>query len=780
MSLTRRRRLVTYTVLLLLAFGVAAVVVLRPKTGSLLSPGKLSKAHGELDSEDHCADCHVASMGLDDNLCLQCHEALKRRIDQKTGFHAGIEGKACDTCHSEHLGPDARLVRWPKPDAPYTPVQLGAAKKEDFPHSQTTGFALDGAHAKQECAGCHKPSLVADAKVVEFVKGHETFLGAPKDCAGCHVDAHTPTLGPDCASCHVTDAWTPVTTFDHDQKTRFELVGKHAQVKCDECHVGEVPSAPLTPPPPPVPTFQALVPASRPRPFRGVGFGTVEPVRGDALPACRACHENPHRKSSQSTFGRCEDCHTPHAWQNDGRAASGATFDHATTGFPLAGAHARTTCVACHGPKLDLAARTSCQDCHQQDDPHKGAFDREMAVAAKTCDACHSVEAWKPSTYAAAKHPLPLIEGHAVKCEDCHGMEKHQFARLPARAPASIGPLDQSCVGCHQDVHAGKLGQDCASCHGFKSFHLAELSIEGHAELGFPIREAHLKVSCEGCHGARNPTGGLRQLALADARTKGCVACHHDDDPHRGQLSQDCKSCHTEAVFAPSTYDEVRHQRARLPLQGAHRAVPCEVCHVKDVPPAPLQQRFHWEGRQQRCDTCHVKDDPHRGQFRGQDCASCHSQDAWDPSSFGKSAHAQTGFALVGSHDQACAACHVKGALPGLPADVVGYAGTPRECAACHLDPHLGQFAGRGGKDGCGRCHTLADWKPSRFDHDAQPARFPLTGRHKDVECAACHVSASRQMPDGTTRPVAHYFPIERRACDECHQNPHAPGGGKR
>jgi hypothetical protein len=421
-------------------------------------------------------------------------------------------------------------------------------------------------------------------------------------------------------------------------------------------------------------------------------------------------------------------------------------------------------CVKCHGEKLDLAARTSCKDCHQ--DVHEGAFDREMAAGRRTCEACHATAAWKPSTYVASRHPLPLIEGHAVKCEDCHGRKVHQFPRLPARAPATIGPLDQSCVACHQDVHAGKLGQDCASCHGFEQFTLAELSVEAHAGIGFPIRDAHLKVSCEGCH-------GVRQLALATARTQGCIACHQDDDPHRGQLATDCRSCHAETAWAPSTYDEARHQRARLPLQGAHRAVPCEACHVNDVAPAPLAQRFRWgDGKGAlTCQQCHSRDDPHRGQFGAQDCASCHSQDRWLPSSFSKSTHARTGFRLEGPHDRACGECHVRKAA-GQP---IIYADTPTACAACHLDPHLGQFADRGGQDGCGRCHPPDEWKPSRFDHNAQDVRFHLTGAHAAVECESCHRSTSRQMTDGTSREVVHYFPMAQRACDDCHQNPHSP-----
>lgn len=800
MSLRRRSRLVAYTVFLLAAFLVAGLIVLRSEKGSALSPGRLAQVHAHLDTgltgEEHCADCHVGNRGLSNKLCLDCHQTLAARIEQKTGFHAGIGDAKCDDCHSEHLGRDARLVRWPAPDAPYTPIQLDKARKEDFPHGETTKFPLAGAHAKLACDQCHKPSLMTDPKVIEAVQGQETFLGVAKECGTCHVDVHVPTLGPDCAACHDAAAWKPAATFTHGD-TRYPLVGKHEPVACDKCHRVETASGSPAPPSKPLPTFEPIPSAGKPRPFRGVGFGTVEPVPGDALPACRACHENVHRRATNSSFARCEDCHSPHDWKNSGQVAQGAPFDHSTTGFPLDGAHATTTCVACHGPKLDLAARRSCRECHEDDErkAHGGAFDREMAIAQKSCERCHDTKVWKPSTYAASTHTqdVPLVERHAIKCEDCHGTQKNTYPRLPIPsrevALTKIGPLDRTCVACHgkQDVHQGKLGTDCARCHDFKGFTLAKLSVEGHAEIGFPIVGKHLEVSCEGCHGARTPKGGLRQLALSEVKTQGCFACHggdapplgQGDDPHRGQLGaqgKDCKSCHTETAWNPSTYDDARHQRARLPLQGAHKAVPCEACHVRDVQPAPLQQRFHWDTKALRCDQCHNArkgDDPHEGQFGQQDCSSCHVQEAWRPSTFSKSAHAQTGFPLVGNHDRECGACHLP--VPGRPS-FVHFASTPRECASCHVDAHLGQFTGRGGLDGCGRCHDFMDWKPSKFDHDRPPSRFPLTGKHREVECSACHVSASRQLPDGTTRDVVHYFPIEGRACDTCHVNPHAPG----
>lgn len=37
----------------------------------------------------------------------------------------------------------------------------------------------------------------------------------------------------------------------------------------------------------------------------------------------------------------------------------------------------------------------------------------------------------------------------------------------------------------------------------------------------------------------------------------------------------------------------------------------------------------------------------------------------------------------------------------------------------------------------CGECHSSTTWKRIRFDH--QQTRFPLTGKHRDLNCSACH-----------------------------------------
>lgn len=819
-----------FTVLGLAAFGGAVVFLFPGEVGqSLTSPGPLSGYHAEWDTDDGCWDCHEDySFAVADSLCLECHEPLASRIDQGRGYHAKVEA-ACEECHAEHVGRDAPQIRWPEPEAPFAVVQLGEAadeerKREAWPHEEATGFALEGAHADLACAECHGAGLIRDAAVVEFdarvtgfASGFEeaagTFLGLGQECGSCHHDPHVPSQGQACADCHTQTDWKELPDFDHaPPQTRYPLEGRHADLEvagCKDCHlVGD--GAPEAPVERPIPSFEPVMAESRPPPaFRGVGFGTTEfAVEGETLPDCKACHEVPHRRSE--AFLSCESCHTPAEWGLD--EAQPFVHDEATTGFPLTGAHATTGCAECHGEQegsgedlrvLHLEARETCLECHEReyDEAHRGAFDGEMALAGEeACTQCHDTEAWEPSTYSVDVHSresLPLIDGHDIACEDCHGggpleadcaLERDgkdactlpgtpPFSRLPATGRAPVGPLEfnigqENCGSCHVDVHEGRLtrgGRTCVECHNFETWaDEADLDMEGHAAIGFPINGYHREIfeECGKCHGGRTPSGSLRTISISEHRTQGCYACHNvanGDDVHGDQLSNDCASCHNEDVWDPSDFGFARHDDTRFPLRGAHAAVPCSVCHVRD---ASDVQVFAWEG-DLGCVTCHdnPEDDPHGPQFADQDCDACHRQTAWLPSAFGKQEHARTGFALESSHDVACDRCHVQHPRR----DYVVYDGIPRACARCHVDVHAGQFADRPG-DGCSGCHRVADWLPSTFDHDN--SRFALRGRHAVIECTSCHYEVSREV-DGEPRQVVHYFPIAERACHECHQNPH-------
>lgn len=753
-----------FTALVLLAIAAAVVVppLLREDSGgmSLLSPGRLAKAHSDYEGEEGCVKCHVPSGGLSEALCLDCHEPLATRLDEKIGYHAKVEGK-CDDCHSDHLGLDYEMIRWPPAEALFVPTQAGKATEKDFDHEPATGLPLTGAH-EVACDACHKLSLIVDAELMSFKKEEATYLGLGTDCSACHLNPHVPTQGNDCGECHADDKWAPAPNFEH-KDTRYPLEGKHEELECKECHLTETLSELPKAPKPLLPTYEPIAPKDQPIVYRGEGFGKAPatPVTGEVLPKCFNCHENPHREGTQS-FAKCADCHTAHAWTQ----ADSASFDHGATSFPLTGGHAKpaVSCADCHGKVLNDPARTTCVACHEKDDTHKGGFDREMTIARESCGLCHTDEDWKTSTYAIKSHPLALIESHGVSCEKCHGTDA-RYPRLPARAPAKVGPLEEACASCHEDVHQNKLGQDCASCHGYKDWQdQADLDAAGHAKIGFPLVDAHLtEADCKGCHGGRTAEGSLRRLALADVRVNGCVVCH--EDAHAGQLSTQCGECHNEKVFTPSLYSERQHKKARMPLDGAHRAVPCEICHVRDLPNDV--QRFRWSRKRSRCNDCHKADDPHKGQF-AKDCGACHTDNRWIPSTFGVAAHAKVGFPLEGQHDVACASCHVTGFRHGK---AVSYAGTPAHCAGCHEDIHGGQFANRPG--GCAGCHGLDAWTPTTFDH-AQ-CRFPLVGKHRQAACSTCHLS-SKRTTGTTSRDVVHYFPIEARECDDCHVNPHSVG----
>ena len=70
-----------------------------------------------------------------------------------------------------------------------------------------------------------------------------------------------------------------------------------------------------------------------------------------------------------------------------------------------------------------------------------------------------------------------------------------------------------------------------------------------------------------------------------------------------------------------------------------------------------------------------------------------------------------------------------------------------------------------GGDTRCAACHIAAGWRQVTFAHDW--TGFPLTGRHKDVTCQACHTSGDFGKP----------LP---RACSACHRDVHSGRLGAR
>jgi hypothetical protein len=124
--------------------------------------------------------------------------------------------------------------------------------------------------------------------------------------------------------------------------------------------------------------------------------------------------------------------------------------------------------------------------------------------------------------------------------------------------------------------------------------------------------------------------------------------------------------------------------------------------------------------------------------------------------------HTQTHFELSGAHTATpCIRCHTPAADGWTSFHFVSF-----NCESCHKDIHAGQFSGRMVEKSCATCHTTDTWKPQLFDHAT--ARFPLTGRHVNVQCERCHQSTSV-----SGKLVVQYRGVSM-SCQSCHPDVHA------
>ena len=170
------------------------------------------------------------------------------------------------------------------------------------------------------------------------------------------------------------------------------------------------------------------------------------------------------------------------------------------------------------------------------------------------------------------------------------------------------------------------------------------------------VVQSHAKYekTCESCHEAFSKK----------AQRRLCLECHkeiatsisaktgfHGKSP--GIATAECKTCHTDhkgrkADIVQLDTETFNHVLTDFQLLGAHKSVLCSDCHAKG-------EKFR--SAPSTCFACHKADDAHKGAL-GQDCGSCHNENAWrKPKSFD---HSKTRFPLNGAHERVqCAVCHV-------------------------------------------------------------------------------------------------------------------------
>jgi hypothetical protein len=376
-----------------------------------------------------CESCHTM-----DNWFGAKFDHLKYTGFALTGMHATLD---CTACHinNKYQGTPAACYACHQADykGATNPSHVQAALPHDcgichttvnwlnakFDHAAYTGYALTGLHATLKCAQCH-------------INGN--YAGTPTACVSCHQGDYDGTRNPnhkaagfptDCSICHTTNGWSP-SSFDHS-KTGFPLTGDHLKIACSQCHVNN-------------------------------NYTTLPKD-------CYSCHKKDYLGTNDPNHTAagfpttCNLCHSTTDW-------SGATFDHAKTGFPLTGAHIKTPCQKCHVNNVFAGTPKACYSCHKSD--YKGTTDPNHAAAGfpTTCETCHNTTSWLGATFNHTWFNTQHGGANGV-CKTCHTNSSnyavftctncHAKARTDGQHSGVSGYVYNSvnCYACHKNTGGG-------------------------------------------------------------------------------------------------------------------------------------------------------------------------------------------------------------------------------------------------------------------------------------------------------------------------------------
>lgn len=395
----------------------------------------------------------------------------------------------------------------------------------------------------------------------------------------------------------------------------------------------------------------------------------------------------------------------------------------------LAAPHAKfegiTNCTKCHKLRGGVPD-SNCLDCH---DKLAARIKNKQGVHARYTDPCischsdHKGRGYKMTSLDEKKfdHKLtdyPLVDKHAeASCAKCH------------KKSGVYTGLKQDCLSCHKDYHNGQLDKDCSRCHNIKGWKDIK-KFNHNTNSKYILTEKHIEVKCEKCH----TKGRYKPL---NYKTCNSADCH--TDPHKKQLAgKTCESCHTTKGWQTTSFDHNAPAYKGYKLEDKHLKVECEKCHTKGRY-KPLNYKT--------CNTADCHNDPHKKQFEGKTCESCHTTKGWQTTSFDHNAPAYKGYKLEGKHIEVkCEKCHTKGRYKPLKYKTC-------DSADCHTDPHKKQFADKT----CESCHVTKDWKSLLFEHNASEYKgYKLDGKHLKTDCEKCHTEGK-------------YKPIEQE-CLTCHK----------
>ena len=739
----------------------------------------------------NCADCHAdihrRQMGSD---CAQCHTvqgwniAVQQVKDHQNrfpllGVHAAVE---CDQCHKQLAAgifyglstqcDSCHLKDWQSttnpPHATAGPAFAAANcqgchgfdswANAKFDHS-TTGFPLTAGHANVPCTQCH-------------INNNYNLQIAPTDCgnAGCHLSTWQQTNNPShasspgafpiaqCSTCHNTSSWT-TSTFDHST-TGFPLTNSHASppLQCTQCHINNNYNLQIAP-----------TDCGNAGCHLTTWQQTNNPVHSTSGPAFAAAN--------------CSACHDTISWTDV------TSFNHASTGFALTGAHATTPCTNCHiNNNYNLtAANTDCYGCHQSNwtstQTMGGNVPNHVTAGFPTslCSQCHDTTNWADSTFDHSTTGFPLTNSHQLApagkvtaCAQCHVNNNYSL---------NIAPTDCGNSGCHlttwqttnNPTHstAGSAFAvaNCSTCHDTITW---TDNTFNHAVTGWALTGAHATTPCASCHtnnnynftSANTDCYGCHQSNWTSTQTMGGNVPNHVTAGFPTSL---CSQCHDTTNWADSTFN---HANTGFPLTGLHASVQCAQCHLNNnYSTLSIQPTDCGNAGCHQTDWNNTNNPVHSAAgttFATSNCGNCHT--TANPFTTTSWNHTTTGWTLVGNHQMSpagavtnCNQCHVSN----------NYNLTVTDCwnSGCHT-ADWNSTASLGGAvpnhvaaqfptSMCATCHDTINWADGKFDHST--TGWALTGGHVvptagGVQaCTDCHVGNNYSLTSANT------------ACYGCH-----------
>jgi len=592
--------------------------------------------------------------------CKACHKTLvfsetkSNCIDCHTDMHNNTVGPNCAECHTpkswivENITEIHQRSRFPL---------LGAHNTADCAACHTSVSNLEFQPLGVECIDCHNADYQATTKpnhvqsgfstnciechridafewsatginhdFFPLTKGHEV-----ENCAACHTSGVTVPISADCSSCHQND-------YNNAKNPSHQNSG--FSTSCAECHTTEPDWKPAE-----FKTHDALYfpvySGSHKGEWNSCADCHTQPENYNQF-SCIDCHE--HNKSDMDSEHRGENgysynsnaCFACHPNGNEDGA-----FNHDVTGFQLKGAHIQTTCLDCHSSGF-AGTSSTCKSCHTDNYNEATNPNHKDAGITNECEDCHTETSWGPSLFDhTTSSGFELSGGHLGKqCSECH--------------VGNTTSASSECISCHQanyneaENHLSQnYPKECLQCHTTTNWEDADFD---HNLTEFPLTGSHTATECSACH--TNGYAGTSTL---------CNSCHTDNytaaqNPSHSAagISTECETCHnTNPGWEPASFPTHNDYYA---LNGAHAKISsdCFLCH-----------EGNYNTTKNTCYECHTadynatKDPAHLTAQFPKECAECHTETAWEPSTFN---HDSQYFPIYSGKHQGewnlCAECH--------------------------------------------------------------------------------------------------------------------------